>query len=71
MAVGTLSHSPGGSNLLFDGDRIGDMSLTADDFEKYLRRDDDGEPLGDALETLAVDVETDAVAAVREIRERR
>jgi len=47
------------------------MSLTAEDFEKYLREDDDGEPLGDALEALAVDVETDAVAAVREVRERR
>jgi hypothetical protein len=45
------------------------MSLTADDFEKYLREDDDEEPLGDALADLAVDVETDAVAAVREIRE--
>lgn len=47
------------------------MSLTADDFEKYLREDDDGESLGDALATLALDVETDAVAAVREIREQR
>lgn len=45
------------------------MSLTADDFEKYLR-DDDGEPLGDALAELAVDVETDAVADVRDARER-
>jgi len=47
------------------------MSLTADDFEKYLREDDDDEPLGDALAALALDVETDAVAAVREIREQR
>ena len=47
------------------------MSLTADDFEKYLRDDDDEEPLGDALAELAVDVETDAVDAVREIREHR
>lgn len=47
------------------------MSLTADDFEKYLREDDDGEPLGDALADLAVDVETDAVEAVRETREER
>jgi len=46
------------------------MSLTADDFEQYLRGDDDGEPLGDALAALALDVETDAVDAVREIRER-
>ena len=46
------------------------MSLTTDDFEQYLREDDDGEPLGDALAALALDVETDAVDAVREIRER-
>jgi hypothetical protein len=46
------------------------MSLTADDFEQYLREDDDGEPLGDALAALALDIETDAVDAVREIRER-
>ena len=46
------------------------MSLTADDFEQYLREDDDGEPLGDALTALALDIETDAVDAVREIRER-
>ena len=47
------------------------MSLTADDFERYLREDDDGEPLGDALAALAVDVDTDAVAEVRELRERK
>ena len=46
------------------------MSIRADDFEKYLREDDDGEPLGDALAALAVDVEVDAVEAVRELRER-
>lgn len=46
------------------------MSLTADDFERYLREDDDGVPLGDALANLALDVETDSVEAVREIRER-
>jgi hypothetical protein len=46
------------------------MSLTADDFEQYLREDDDEEPLGDALAALALDVETDSVDAVREIRER-
>ena len=45
------------------------MSLTADDFERYLREDDD-ESLGDALRLLAVDVETDAVAEVRDLRER-
>jgi len=47
------------------------MSLTAEDFERYLREDDDDESLGDALAELAVDVETDAVDAVREIREHR
>jgi hypothetical protein len=31
------------------------MSLTAEDFEKFLREDDDGEPLGDALAALALD----------------
>ena len=46
------------------------MSLTADDFEKYFRDDTDDVPLGDALEALAVDVETDAVEAVRDVRER-
>jgi len=44
------------------------MSLTADDFERYLREDD--ESLGDALRLLAVDIETDAVAEVRDLRER-
>jgi hypothetical protein len=47
------------------------MSLTAEDFERYLREDDDDEPLGDALAALAVDVEVDAVEAVREVREQR
>lgn len=46
------------------------MSLTAEDFEKYLREDDDGEPLGEALAALAVDVEVDSVEAVRDVRER-
>lgn len=46
------------------------MSLSADDFEKFFRDDDDGTPLGDALAALALDVETDAVEEVREIRER-
>lgn len=45
------------------------MTLIADDFEKYLRGDDDGEPLGDALSSLAVDVETDVVDDVRDVRE--
>jgi hypothetical protein len=47
------------------------MGLTADDFEKYRGEDDDGGPLGDALADLAPDVKTDAVDAVREIREER
>jgi len=46
------------------------MSLTAEDFERYLREDDDEVPLGDALANLALDVETDSVEAVRELRER-
>ncbi len=46
------------------------MSLSADDFRKYLRDDDDDERLGDALAALAVDVESDAVEDVRELRER-
>lgn len=46
------------------------MSLTAEDFEKYLREDADGEPLGDALGALAVSVDADAVADVRDVRER-
>ena len=44
------------------------MSLTAEDFEKYLR-DGSGKPLGDALAALATGVETDAVQEVRELRE--
>lgn len=47
------------------------MGLTADDFERYLREDNDEEPLGDALAALALNVGTDAVDAVREIRERQ
>lgn len=47
------------------------MSLTPEDFEAYLRDSGtDGERLGDALRNLAVDIETDAVAAVRDARER-
>ena len=58
-----------GSSLLTDDARPSSMSLTAEDFERYLRSDDDGEPLGDALAALALEVETDAVADVRAIRE--
>jgi len=46
------------------------MGLSADDFRKYLRDDDDDERLGDALAALAVDVESDAVEDIRELRER-
>ena len=46
------------------------MSLTANDFEKYMREDEDGEPLGDALSALALDIEVDAVEEVRALRER-
>jgi len=47
------------------------MSLTADDFAEYLRDDtEDDRPLGDALAELAVDVDMDSVAAVRDLRER-
>jgi len=46
------------------------MSLTGDDFAEFVRKDDDGEPPGDALAALTVDVETDAVAEVQELRER-
>ena len=48
------------------------MGLTADDFADYLRDDADGDdrPLGDALAELAVDVDMDSVAAVRDLRER-
>ncbi|WP_198400437.1 hypothetical protein [Halodesulfurarchaeum formicicum] len=48
------------------------MSLTADDFRSVGGgdpSDDDSIPLGDALAELAMDVETDAVEAVRESRE--
>ena len=49
------------------------MSLTTDDFAEFMAddpSDDEDVPLGDALEELAVDVETDAVDAVRDVRER-
>lgn len=57
--------------FLPERDRIGGMSLTPEDFEAYLREDgDEEERLGDALRALAVDVETDAVREVRDLRER-
>lgn len=49
------------------------MSLTADDFSDFMAddpADDEDVPLGDALQELAVDVDTDAVEAVRDARER-
>lgn len=49
------------------------MSLTTDDFKAFMTsdpEDDETVPLGDALEELAVDVEVDAVEAVRDVRER-
>ncbi|ACV47602.1 MULTISPECIES: hypothetical protein [Halomicrobium] len=48
------------------------MSLTAEDFRDFLITDpddDETDPLGDALDELAVDVEVDAVEAVRDVRE--
>jgi hypothetical protein len=48
------------------------MSLTTDDFREFVDPDPDDDetvPLGDALDALAVDVEVDAVEAVRDIRE--
>ena len=49
------------------------MSLTTDDFTEFMTgdpEDDEDVPLGDALRELAVDVETDAVEDVRDVRER-
>jgi hypothetical protein len=49
------------------------VSRTTDDFEALLATDptdDETVPLGDALADLAVDVEVDSVAAVRDVRER-
>ena len=49
------------------------MSLTTDDFKEFAESDpenDETVPLGDALSELAVDVEVDAVDAVRDVRER-
>lgn len=49
------------------------MSVTADDFREFMDtdpEDDTAVPLGDALDELALDVEVDAVEAVRDVRER-
>lgn len=47
------------------------MSLTAEDFARFLRRPDADidVPLGAALSDLAVDADLDAAAAVRDLRE--
>ena len=48
------------------------MSLTSDDFSEFVEadpNDDETVPLGDALAALAVDVDIDSVAAVRDVRE--
>lgn len=45
------------------------MSLTADDFEQYFRDNGADEPLGDGLNALAIDIESDAVEDVRSLRE--
>ncbi len=48
------------------------MSLTSDDFQDLTAsdpEDDESVPLGDALAELAVDVEVDSVAEVRDVRE--
>lgn len=47
------------------------MSLTTEDFTEFMTEDpedDTDRPFGDALEELSVDVETDAVQAVRDMR---
>ena len=49
------------------------MSLTTDDFIEFMDadpEDDETVALGDALAEVAVDVEVDSVAAVRDVRER-
>lgn len=48
------------------------MILTTDDFVEFMAADPSGDediPLGDALKEVAVDVETDAVEAIRDVRE--
>ncbi|MDF9747032.1 hypothetical protein [Natrinema salsiterrestre] len=48
------------------------MSLTTDDLADFMAddpEDDEDVPLGDALAELAVDVDTDADEAVRDVRE--
>ena len=51
-----------------DGDEHRDMSLTADEFAEFVRRDSgvDDCLLGDALAEVAVDIDTDSDEAVRD-----
>ncbi|WP_199694066.1 hypothetical protein [Halococcus sp. IIIV-5B] len=47
------------------------MSLIADDFAEFVPDgDDDDRPLGDALASLAIDIDLDSVEVVRDLRER-
>ena len=49
------------------------MSLTTDDFSEFFEpdsTDDETVPLSDTLAKLAVDVEVDAVDAVRDVRDK-
>ena len=46
------------------------MSIRPNDLAKYIQDDDDGIPLGEALRELSVNVESDAVTDVRDLRER-
>ena len=49
------------------------MSLTTDEFREFMDSDPDDDEsldLGDSLSELAVDVDVDAVEAVRDVRER-
>lgn len=49
------------------------MSLTTDDFREFMVSDPEDDEIvafGDDLEELAVDVDVDSVAAVRDVRER-
>ncbi|RJS97469.1 hypothetical protein D3261_18075 [Halococcus sp. IIIV-5B] len=54
-----------------DRDEKADMSLIADDFAEFVPDgDDDDRPLGDALASLAIDIDLDSVEVVRDLRER-
>jgi len=50
-----------------------DLSLTTDDFREFMGSDpahDESVPLGDALAEVAVDIDVEAMAEVRDARER-